>query len=56
MELSQLYFRNFSEKPAFVQIKSPKGHLSLKVLLNRIEKEHFELAESPLNYLNFFKE
>ena len=37
-------------------IGSPKGHPSLEVFLSQIEKELFELAESPLNYSNFSKE
>ena len=50
---------NFSEKPAFTPTskwKPPKGHPSLEVFLNQIEKELFELAESPRNYSNFSKE
>ena len=58
------YFRNeisenSSEKPAFTpksKWKPPKGHPSLEVFLNQIEKELFELAGSPLNYSNFSKE
>ena len=58
------YFRNeisenFSGKPAFTpksKWKPPKGHPSLEVSLSQIEKELFELAESPLNYSNFSKE
>ena len=33
-----------------------QGHPSLEVFLSQIEKELFELAESPLNYSNFSKE
>ena len=50
---------NFSGKPAFTpksKWKPPKGHPSLEVFLSKIEKELFELAESPLNYSNLSKE
>ena len=58
------YFRNeisenFSEQHAVApksKWKPPKGHSSLEVFLSKIEKELFELAESPLNYSNFSKE
>ena len=43
---------NVSEKPAFTpksKWKPPKGHPSLEIFLSQIEKELFELAESPLN-------
>ena len=46
---------NFSEKPEFTpksKLKPPKGHPSLEVFLRHIEKELFELAESPLNYFS----
>ena len=33
-----------------------KGHPSVEIFLSQIEKELFELAESPLNYSNFSKE
>ena len=49
---------NFSEKPAVTpksKWKPPKGHPSEEVLLSQIQKELFELAESPLSYPNFSK-
>ena len=35
---------------------SSKGHPNLEVYLNHIEKQIFELTETPLGYSNFSKE
>ena len=37
-------------------LRQPKGHPSLELFFTQIDKELFELAESPLNYSNFSKE
>ena len=58
------YFRydishNFNEKPARTAMskwKPTNGQPGLEVFLNRIEKDIFELTESPLHYSNVSKE
>ena len=43
----------FTPKPKW---QPPKGHPNLEVFCSQIEKELFELTETPLGYLNFSKE
>ena len=58
------YFRNeptseFSETPAFSPEstwKPPMSHPNVEVFLNQIEQEIFKEVQSPLGYLNLFKE